>query len=199
MMWAFSFLRGPLGLSGTGQWETHCGSDELVDQADGIPHYRRGPGTGELHSARPLASLRCVNANSDADVTFSKVTIASSRFLRRSSAPAVRITVSVARVWAPERKPWHRLIGSSCLPGEECPSWMVPISICTSEDPKCSKLKVLLDRPEITVTVSGVGPDQWVKVSSGCRPTTDLHAACYPLVLMLGQPPVSLEPPGYSG
>lgn len=42
---------------------------------------------------------------------------------------------------------------------------MVPISICTSEDAKCCKLKVLLDRPETTITVSGVGPDQWVKVS----------------------------------
>lgn len=174
MTWAFSFLRGSLGLSGTGQRETHRGSDELVDQADGIPHHRRGPGTGELRSARPLTVWCCVRANSDPDVAFSKVTTAYSRFLRRSSAPAARITVSVARARAPERKPWHRLIGSSCLPGEECPSWMVPISICTSEDPKCSKLKVLLDRPETTVTVSGVGPDQWVKVSSGCRPTTDL-------------------------
>lgn len=41
---------------------------------------------------------------------------------------------------------------------------MVPISICTSEDPKCSKLKVLLDRPDTTITLSGVSPDQWVKV-----------------------------------
>lgn len=47
---------------------------------------------------------------------------------------------------------------------------MVPISICTSEDAKCCKLKVLLDRPETTITVSGVGPDQWVKVSAPCRP-----------------------------
>lgn len=48
---------------------------------------------------------------------------------------------------------------------------MVPISICTSEDAKCCKLKVLLDRPETTITVSSVGPDQWVKVSAPCRPT----------------------------
>ncbi|KAG7220287.1 hypothetical protein INR49_018303, partial [Caranx melampygus] len=47
--------------------------------------------------------------------------------------------------------------------GEDCPSWMVPISICTSEDPKCTKLNVLLDRPETTVTVSGVASDQWIK------------------------------------
>ncbi|TNN37896.1 Puromycin-sensitive aminopeptidase [Liparis tanakae] len=47
--------------------------------------------------------------------------------------------------------------------GEDCPSWMVPVSICTSEDPKCTKLKVLLDRAETTITVSGVAPEQWVK------------------------------------
>lgn len=52
----------------------------------------------------------------------------------------------------------------TCAAGEDCPSWMVPISICTSEDPKCTKLKVLLDRPETTITLSGVGADQWVKV-----------------------------------
>lgn len=41
---------------------------------------------------------------------------------------------------------------------------MVPISICTSEDPACSKMKVLLDRPEMTVTVNDVSADQWIKV-----------------------------------
>ncbi|XP_063740156.1 puromycin-sensitive aminopeptidase isoform X2 [Eleginops maclovinus] len=51
--------------------------------------------------------------------------------------------------------------------GEDCPSWMVPISICTSEDPKCSKLKVLLDRPETTITLNGVPPDQWIKINPG--------------------------------
>ncbi|XP_034043789.1 puromycin-sensitive aminopeptidase isoform X2 [Thalassophryne amazonica] len=49
---------------------------------------------------------------------------------------------------------------------EDCPSWMIPISICTSGDPKCSK-EVLLDSPETTVNLSGVGPDQWVKVNPG--------------------------------
>lgn len=42
---------------------------------------------------------------------------------------------------------------------------MVPISICTSEDPTCTKLKVLLDRPEMTITLNSVSPEQWVKVS----------------------------------
>lgn len=50
--------------------------------------------------------------------------------------------------------------------GEDCPSWMVPISICTSEDPSCSKIKVLLDQPELTVTIPNLGPDKWVKVRS---------------------------------
>uniref|UniRef100_A0A8C6TYS3 Puromycin-sensitive aminopeptidase n=1 Tax=Neogobius melanostomus TaxID=47308 RepID=A0A8C6TYS3_9GOBI len=49
----------------------------------------------------------------------------------------------------------------------ECSNWMVPISICSSEDPTCSKLKVLLDRPETSITVSGVRPDQWIKVNPG--------------------------------
>ncbi|XP_023267214.1 puromycin-sensitive aminopeptidase [Seriola lalandi dorsalis] len=51
--------------------------------------------------------------------------------------------------------------------GEDCPSWMVPISVCTSEDPKCTKLNVLLDRPETTITLSGVASDQWIKINPG--------------------------------
>uniref|UniRef100_A0A3P9QDP2 Aminopeptidase n=1 Tax=Poecilia reticulata TaxID=8081 RepID=A0A3P9QDP2_POERE len=50
---------------------------------------------------------------------------------------------------------------------EDCPSWMVPISICTSEDPKCSKLRILLEKSETTVTLNGVGPDQWIKINPG--------------------------------
>lgn len=53
-----------------------------------------------------------------------------------------------------------------CVLGEDCPSWMVPISICASEDPSCSKIKVLLDQPELTVTIPNLGPDKWVKVRS---------------------------------
>lgn len=55
-------LRGPLGLSGTGQWETHRCSDGLVDQADGLPHHRSGPGAGTVphhltpHTSAALAS-----------------------------------------------------------------------------------------------------------------------------------------------
>uniref|UniRef100_A0A3P9IH36 Aminopeptidase n=1 Tax=Oryzias latipes TaxID=8090 RepID=A0A3P9IH36_ORYLA len=57
---------------------------------------------------------------------------------------------------------------------EECPNWMVPISICTSEDPKCSKLKLLLDSPETTVSLSGVGADQWVKSRAGMISTVEV-------------------------
>jgi len=45
---------------------------------------------------------------------------------------------------------------------------MVPISICTSEDPSCTKMKVLLDQPETTVNITNVAPDQWVKVRLLC-------------------------------
>lgn len=45
---------------------------------------------------------------------------------------------------------------------------MVPISICTSEDPSCTKIKVLLDQPETTVTIPNVSPDHWVKVRLLC-------------------------------
>uniref|UniRef100_A0A8K9XKP4 Puromycin-sensitive aminopeptidase n=1 Tax=Oncorhynchus mykiss TaxID=8022 RepID=A0A8K9XKP4_ONCMY len=51
--------------------------------------------------------------------------------------------------------------------GEDCPKWMVPISICTGEDPGCTKLKVLLDSPETTITINNVSPDQWVKINPG--------------------------------
>ncbi len=47
---------------------------------------------------------------------------------------------------------------------ENCPNWMVPISICTSEDPSCTKMKVLLDQPETTVNITNVAPDHWIKV-----------------------------------
>uniref|UniRef100_A0A8C9VIZ8 Aminopeptidase n=2 Tax=Scleropages formosus TaxID=113540 RepID=A0A8C9VIZ8_SCLFO len=51
--------------------------------------------------------------------------------------------------------------------GETCPNWMVPISICTSEDPSRPKLTMLLDSPETTVTISNLGPSQWVKINPG--------------------------------
>ncbi|XP_053553656.1 puromycin-sensitive aminopeptidase [Bombina bombina] len=51
--------------------------------------------------------------------------------------------------------------------GDHCPQWMVPISICTSEAPASAKLKVLLDKEEMTVVLEGVEPDQWVKLNPG--------------------------------
>uniref|UniRef100_A0A9J8AWF0 Aminopeptidase n=1 Tax=Cyprinus carpio carpio TaxID=630221 RepID=A0A9J8AWF0_CYPCA len=50
---------------------------------------------------------------------------------------------------------------------ENCPNWMVPISICTSEDPSCTKLEVLLDQPETTVNITNVAPDHWLKINPG--------------------------------
>lgn len=45
---------------------------------------------------------------------------------------------------------------------------MVPISICTSEDPSCTKMKVLLDQPETTVNITNIAPDHWIKVRLLC-------------------------------
>ncbi|XP_028674237.1 puromycin-sensitive aminopeptidase [Erpetoichthys calabaricus] len=51
--------------------------------------------------------------------------------------------------------------------GEDCPTWMVPINICTSDDPSCSQMSVLLNGSGTTVTVKNVRPDQWVKINPG--------------------------------
>nr|XP_055112395.1 puromycin-sensitive aminopeptidase-like [Symphalangus syndactylus] len=51
--------------------------------------------------------------------------------------------------------------------GEDCPQWMVPITISTSEDPNQAKLKILMDRPEMNVLLKNVKPDQWVKLNLG--------------------------------
>lgn len=51
--------------------------------------------------------------------------------------------------------------------GEDCPQWMVPITISTSEDPNQAKLKILMDKPEMSVVLKNVKPDQWVKLNLG--------------------------------
>ncbi|KAM8947367.1 puromycin-sensitive aminopeptidase [Pelodytes ibericus] len=51
--------------------------------------------------------------------------------------------------------------------GEECPQWMVPINVCTCEEPSSSKQKILMDKQEMTVVLDGVKPDQWVKINPG--------------------------------
>uniref|UniRef100_A0A803VLP6 Puromycin-sensitive aminopeptidase n=1 Tax=Ficedula albicollis TaxID=59894 RepID=A0A803VLP6_FICAL len=51
--------------------------------------------------------------------------------------------------------------------GEDFPMWMVPISICTSEDPSCAKMQILMDKPELTVVLKDTKPEQWVKLNLG--------------------------------
>ncbi|XP_063281260.1 puromycin-sensitive aminopeptidase [Prinia subflava] len=51
--------------------------------------------------------------------------------------------------------------------GEDFPMWMVPISICTSEDPTCAKIQILMDKPELTVVLKDTKPEQWVKLNLG--------------------------------
>ncbi|XP_036123918.1 puromycin-sensitive aminopeptidase isoform X3 [Molossus molossus] len=51
--------------------------------------------------------------------------------------------------------------------GEDCPQWMVPITISTSEDPNHAKLKILMDKPEMNIVLKNVKPDQWVKLNLG--------------------------------
>lgn len=111
----------------------------------------------------------------NADLIFSKGIITPSRYRRRSSVP-VDPTMVCLRVLLLMSGVIHQRLHSRscssfslspglCVAGEDCPSWMVPISICTSDDPTCTKLNLLLDRPEMTITLSSVSPDQWVKVS----------------------------------
>uniref|UniRef100_A0A7N4NG19 Aminopeptidase n=1 Tax=Sarcophilus harrisii TaxID=9305 RepID=A0A7N4NG19_SARHA len=51
--------------------------------------------------------------------------------------------------------------------GEDCPQWMVPITISTSDEPNEAKLKILMEKPEMTVVLKNVKPDQWVKLNLG--------------------------------
>ena len=43
--------------------------------------------------------------------------------------------------------------------------WQVPITIATSQNPNA--LTFLLDKPSTTVTLEGVGPNDWILVSGG--------------------------------
>ncbi|XP_026566662.1 puromycin-sensitive aminopeptidase isoform X2 [Pseudonaja textilis] len=51
--------------------------------------------------------------------------------------------------------------------GEDCPLWMIPITICTSDDPTHAKMQVLMDKPELTLVLKDVKPEQWIKVNLG--------------------------------
>nr|XP_039331881.1 puromycin-sensitive aminopeptidase isoform X2 [Saimiri boliviensis boliviensis] len=60
-----------------------------------------------------------------------------------------------------------KFCASGSYVGEDCPQWMVPITISTSEDPNQAKLKILMDKPEMNVVLKNVKPDQWVKLNLG--------------------------------
>ncbi|XP_003222532.2 puromycin-sensitive aminopeptidase [Anolis carolinensis] len=51
--------------------------------------------------------------------------------------------------------------------GEDYPLWMIPISICTSEDPDHAKMQVLMDKPELMLVLKDAKPEQWVKLNLG--------------------------------
>lgn len=51
--------------------------------------------------------------------------------------------------------------------GTEQPQWMVPISIGTSENPTQAKEHVLMNKPQLTVVLKNIKPEQWVKLNPG--------------------------------
>uniref|UniRef100_A0A667I6M3 Aminopeptidase n=1 Tax=Lynx canadensis TaxID=61383 RepID=A0A667I6M3_LYNCA len=61
----------------------------------------------------------------------------------------------------------RKFCASGPYAGEDCPQWMVPITISTSEDPNHAKLKILMDKPDMNVVLKNVKPDQWVKLNLG--------------------------------
>ncbi|XP_053118204.1 puromycin-sensitive aminopeptidase isoform X3 [Hemicordylus capensis] len=58
--------------------------------------------------------------------------------------------------------------------GEDYPLWMIPISICTSEDPTQAKMQVLMDKPELSLVLKDVKPEQWVKARAGIISTVEV-------------------------
>ncbi|XP_005990128.1 puromycin-sensitive aminopeptidase [Latimeria chalumnae] len=51
--------------------------------------------------------------------------------------------------------------------GSDCPYWMVPISVCTAEDPTCAKTRLLMDKPNMELLIKDIMPHQWVKLNPG--------------------------------
>ena len=43
--------------------------------------------------------------------------------------------------------------------------WQVPVSVSSSANPKEAIASTLLDQKSCTLTLNGVKPDQWIKVS----------------------------------
>ncbi|XP_075924071.1 puromycin-sensitive aminopeptidase-like [Petromyzon marinus] len=78
--------------------------------------------------------------------------------------------------------------------GEICPQWMVPISVSTSEDPNAIHTTVLLDKPEMTVTIKNIDPKHWIKLNPGtvgfCRVsyTSDMLYSLIPAIRDLSLP-----------
>uniref|UniRef100_A0A4W3J228 Aminopeptidase n=1 Tax=Callorhinchus milii TaxID=7868 RepID=A0A4W3J228_CALMI len=88
-----------------------------------------------------------------------------------------------------------KFCASGCNEGSDQIHWMVPVSICSS-DPTCVNMKVLLDQPEMTVTLKNVRPDQWIKLNPGtvgfCRIqySTPMLDNLLPSIRDLSLPPV---------
>ncbi|XP_009980511.1 PREDICTED: puromycin-sensitive aminopeptidase, partial [Tauraco erythrolophus] len=80
--------------------------------------------------------------------------------------------------------------------GEDFPTWMVPISICTSDDPTCAKMQILMDKPELTLVLKDIKPDQWVKLNLGTvgfyrtQYSPDMLESLIPAIKDLSLPPV---------
>ena len=45
--------------------------------------------------------------------------------------------------------------------------WMVPVSVSTASSPTKAVQRLVLDQQEVTVTLTGVNPGDWVKVRPG--------------------------------
>ncbi|XP_015267948.1 PREDICTED: puromycin-sensitive aminopeptidase [Gekko japonicus] len=80
--------------------------------------------------------------------------------------------------------------------GEDNPLWMIPISICTSEDPAHVKMQVLMDKPELTLVLKDVKPEHWVKLNLGTvgfyrtQYSLEMLESLLPAIRDLSLPPV---------
>ena len=50
-------------------------------------------------------------------------------------------------------------------PDEENLQWKIPITIFTKSNPKAIAQQVLMDKPEITVTLENIPADDWIKLN----------------------------------
>lgn len=49
----------------------------------------------------------------------------------------------------------------------ESKEWLVPVSVCTSNNPKSPVVTVLMDKPSMEIPLGDTKPDVWVKLNSG--------------------------------